>query len=256
MTEPSVPMHVLIVGDDPVLKDAVANYLDGHDMRVAMASGRQAAMPQLLSGKPSMVILDLHTGEENGLDLLREIHARQDVAVITTGCGHSEMDRVVALELGADDHLTKPFSLRELLARIRAILRRRENWRFGPQQRSPQDHYRFGGWQLDQGNRRLTDANGNHVALTKGEYTLLITFLNAPLRPLTREHLLQACRVHEDIFDRSIDVQILRLRRKLEFDPSAPRIIRTERGIGYRFELTVERTGANARNCIGDLLDS
>ena len=104
-----------------------------------------------------------------------------------------------------------------------------------------QGRCRFGGWQLDRRTRRLTDPNGTLVALTKGEYALLIAFLDAPQRPLTREQLLQATRMHEDIFDRSIDVQILRLRRKLEADPTMPRIIQTERGVGYRFAVPVER---------------
>jgi two-component system OmpR family response regulator len=145
------------------------------------------------------------------------------------------------LELGADDYVIKPFGLRELLARVRAVLRRRESGRQAAPRDAARGRCRFGGWQLDRRSRRLTDPNGVPVALTKGEYALLIAFLDAPLRPLSREHLLQATRVHEDVFDRSIDVQILRLRRKLEIDPSAPRVIRTERGIGYVFALPVER---------------
>jgi two-component system OmpR family response regulator len=147
---------------------------------------------------------------------------------------------VVGLELGADDYLTKPFGLRELLARIRAVLRRRATGRIASQREAEQGRCRFGGWQLDRRARRLTDAGGVQVVLTKGEYALLIAFLEAPQRPLTREHLLQATRIHEDVFDRSIDVQILRLRRKLETAPSVPRIIQTERGVGYVFALPVE----------------
>src|SRR5262249_17737055 len=135
---------------------------------------------------------------------------------------------------------TKPFSLRELLARIRAVLRRREIGQANPQRDVAKGRCRFGGWQLDRRSRRLTNSAGQPVTLTKGEYTLLIAFLDAPLRPLSREHLLQATRIHEDAFDRSIDVRVLRLRRKLETDPNAPSIIRTERGIGYVFSLPVE----------------
>jgi DNA-binding response OmpR family regulator len=128
-----------------------------------------------------MIILDLRAGQESGLDLLREIRSRQDVPVITTGYGCSEMDCVIALELGADDHIAKPFGLRELLARIRAIQRRWQGlWGASRKRRPERDHYRFGGWQLDQRSRRLTDPKGEHVALTKGEYALLIAFLNAP----------------------------------------------------------------------------
>ena len=128
----------------------------------------------------------------------------------------------------------------ELLARIRAVLRRHDAGRAAPQRDSDRGRCMFGGWQLDRRTRRLTDPHGAPIALTKGEYALLTAFLDAPQRPLSREHLLQATRVHEDVFDRSIDVQILRLRRRLESDPSAPSIIRTERGVGYVFALPVE----------------
>jgi two-component system, OmpR family, response regulator len=147
---------------------------------------------------------------------------------------------VVGLELGADDYLTKPFGLRELLARIRAVLRRREAGLTAAQRDAEGGHCRFGGWQVDRRSRRLTDPDGSPVTLTKGEYNLLIAFLDAPQRTLSREYLLQATRVHEDVFDRSIDVQILRLRRKLEADASQPRVIETERGVGYIFTLSVE----------------
>jgi DNA-binding response OmpR family regulator len=161
--------------------------------------------------------------------------------IITTGHRRDEIDRVVGLELGADDYVTKPFGVRELLARIRAVLRRRETGRIAAQREAEQGRYRFGDWQLDRRARRLMNAHGDPVTLTKGEYGLLVAFLDAPQRPLTREHLLQATRIHEDVYDRSIDVQILRLRRKLEIDPSAPRIIQTERGVGYVFTLPVEQ---------------
>jgi two-component system, OmpR family, response regulator len=148
---------------------------------------------------------------------------------------------VVALELGADDYVTKPFGLRELLARIRAVLRRQELGRAAFVPNTEQGSCRFAGWVLNRRTRRLTDPNDAPVALTKREYTLLTAFLDAPQRPLSREHLLQATRIHEDAFDRSIDVLILRLRRKLETDSSAPRLIRTERGVGYLFVPFVER---------------
>ena len=162
--------------------------------------------------------------------------------IIITGHRKDDIDRVVGLELGADDYLTKPFNLRELLARVRAVLRRFDVGRAAPARDSERGRFRFSGWQLDRRVRQLTDPSGTPVALTKGEYAMLLAFLEAPQRPLSREHLLQATRIHEDVFDRSIDVQILRLRRKLERDPSAPRVIRTERGVGYVFAVPVERT--------------
>jgi DNA-binding response OmpR family regulator len=238
----SRPTRVLVIEDDPSMKHMLVNYLEQHDMSVTLASQRQEVVRQFAAGEPNVVILDLRLGHEDGLDLLREIRSRSDVPVIiTTGHRRDEIDRVVGLELGADDYLTKPFGVRELVARIRAVLRRREAGRVAVQREAEQGRYRFGDWQLDRRLRRLTTSSGAAVTLTKGEYSLLVAFLDAPHRPLTREHLLQATRVHEDVFDRSIDVQILRLRRKLETDPSAPRIIQTERGVGYTFALSVER---------------
>jgi DNA-binding response OmpR family regulator len=237
----SEPTRVLIIDDDLSMQHMLRNYLEQHDMQVTTVLRRQEVMRQFAVREPNVVILDLRLGQEDGLDSLREIRARSDVPVIiTTGHRREEVDRVVGLELGADDYVTKPFGVRELLARIRVVLRRRETGRIVSQREAAQGRCRFGNWQLDRGARRLTSLNGTPVALTKGEYTMLIAFLDAPLRPLTREHLLQATRIHEDVFDRSVDVQILRLRRKLESDPSMPRIIKTERGVGYVFTLTVE----------------
>ena len=234
------PTRVLVIDDDPSIQHMIMDYLEQQNMRVIAASRRQEAIRQFTESEPYVVILDLQLGPEDGLDLLREIRSRSDAPVIIiTGHRREEIDHVVGLELGADDYVTKPFGLRELPARIRVALRRRETGRIAARQGVEQGRCRFGGWQLDRRARRLTNASGNTVALTKGEYALLTAFLDAPQRPLTREHLLQATRIHEDVFDRSIDVQILRLRRKLEDDPSSPRIIRTERGVGYVFALPV-----------------
>src|SRR6516165_5653458 len=220
------PARIFIVEDDPVMLRMVGDYVEQHNMRAVPASGRQEMVDHFAAAEPDLVVLDLRLGQEDGFDLLREIRSRSDVPIIIiTGDRRDEIDRVVGLELGADDYLTKPFSLRELLARIRAVLRRQETGRAAPQRDPERGRCKFGGWQLDRRTRRLTDPDGTPVALTKGEYALLIAFLDAPERPLGREHLLQATRVHEDVFDRSIDVQILRLRRRLETDPSAPSII-------------------------------
>jgi two-component system OmpR family response regulator len=235
------PTRILLVDDDAAAQRMVASYLEEHNFLVATAIGRQQVTQQFKAAEPSLVILDLRLGQEDGLDLLREIRADSDVPVIIiTGHRRDEIDRVVGLELGADDYVTKPFGLRELVARIRAVLRRREMAHVATQRDTGRGRLRFAGWELDRRLRRLTDPTGIVVALTKGEYALLLAFLDAPRRPLTREHLLQATRVHEDVFDRSIDVQVLRLRRKLESDPSAPQFIRTERGVGYVFAIPVE----------------
>jgi DNA-binding response OmpR family regulator len=236
-------VSVLLVEDDPALQRMILNFFGENGIRTLLASGRQEMANQLGGTEINLVILDLRLGHEDGLDLLREVRANSDVPVIIiTGHRRDDIDRIVGLELGADDYLTKPFNLRELLARVRAVLRRLDTRRAAPARDPERRRFRFGGWQLDCKARRLTDPAGAPVALTKGEYTLLVAFLDAPQRPLSREHLLQATRVHEDVFDRSIDVQILRLRRKLEPDPSAPRVIQTERGVGYVFAVAVERS--------------
>jgi DNA-binding response OmpR family regulator len=233
---------VLVVEDDPALQRMILNYFLENNIRTLVASGRQEMVRHLDSTLVSLVILDLRLGQEDGLDLLREVRSSSDVPVIIiTGHRCDDIDRVVGLELGADDYLTKPFNLRELLARVRAVLRRFDIGRVAPARDPERGRFRFSGWQLERRTRRLTDPAGTPVALTKGEYALLLAFLEAPQRPLSREHLLQATRVHEDVFDRSIDVQILRLRRKLEREPSTRRVIQTERGVGYVFAAAVER---------------
>ena len=233
--------YIVVVDDDLALRQMVTRYFEDHDVPTKSVSNRIELSRLCEKIQPSVVILDLQLGQEDGLNLLREIRSDSDVPVIImTGHRPDEMDRIVGLELGADDYIVKPFSLRELLARVRAILRRQEMGRATRARDPERGGYRFSGWQLKRRGRRLVDANEAPVSLSKGEYALLLAFLEAPQRPLTREHLLQATRIHEDIFDRSIDVQVLRLRRKLEIDPSAPRVIQTARGVGYIFALPVE----------------
>jgi len=229
---------VLIIDDDPGVQSMVADFFGRNDFRVRTGVNLADLNRQVASGGVNLVILDIRLERENGLDLLRELRAHSDLPVIiTTGHRRDEIDRVVGLELGADDYMTKPFSLHELVARARAVLRRAAA---SPERAADRFPLRFAGWHLDRKLRQLSDPEGRQVPLTKGEYGLLLAFLDAPQRPLTREHLLQATRVHEDAFDRSIDVQILRLRRKLEPEPSMPRLIRTERGVGYVFTAAVE----------------
>ena len=235
-------INVLLIEDDPAFQRMISDYFAENNIRTLVASGRQEMTRHLESSGAGLIILDLRLGQEDGLDLLREIRSDSELPVIIiTGHRRDDIDRVVGLELGADDYLIKPFHLRELLARVRAVMRRFAAGQGAPAHDNGPRRYRFSGWQLDSKTRRLSDPAGAPVALTKGEYALLVAFLEAPQRPLSREHLLQATRVHEDVFDRSIDVQILRLRRKLESDPSVPRFIRTERGVGYVFALPVER---------------
>jgi two-component system OmpR family response regulator len=234
--------HVLVVDDDPDMRDVVGSYLEGENFQVSAAPDGKA-MARVLGEKPvDLIVLDLRLAGEDGLDLMRSRKAQDDVPVIViTGHRREEADRVVGLELGADDYLTKPFSLRELLARIRAVLRRAEGGERRSRAREKHARYRFAGFELEMRARRLTSPAGDAVTLTAGEFNLLAAFLRSPHHVLSREQLLAASRVHdEEVFDRSIDVQILRLRRKLEADPSEPQLIRTERGAGYLLAVPVE----------------
>jgi len=185
-------------------------------------------------------VLDLGLPELDGLDVARTIRQESNVPIVMLTGRSEEADRVMGLELGADDYLTKPFSTRELLARIRTILRRRHA---EVRQGKPEGirAYRFDGWELNLNLRRLSGPDGRAVPLTNGEFSLLVVMLGAPNRILSRDQLLDLSRLHNDeVFNRSIDVQILRLRRKIERDPGEPRYIRTERGAGYVFGVPVE----------------
>jgi two-component system OmpR family response regulator len=233
--------YVLVVDDDPVMRQMITGYFEENNLPARAVCSRQELSRHFDRSSPCLIVLDIHLGQEDGLDVLREIRSRSDVPVIIiTGHRCDEIDRVVGLELGADDYVTKPFGLRELLARVRAVLRRQELGRLARASNPERGGYRFNGWSLERRSRRLINPAGELIALTKGEFALLLAFLGSPQRPLSREKLLQATRVHEDIFDRSIDVQVLRLRRKLEPDPSSPVIIKTERGVGYVFTAGVE----------------
>jgi DNA-binding response OmpR family regulator len=230
--------YILIVSNDPAMRQTVSGYFSDHNFPTSCVCNwsefKSTGTP------PSLIILDQPRSPNDGLDRLRSIRSKSDIPIIITSHRADEADPIVNLELGADDYVVRP-SPRELLARTRAILRGRQMG-LAARTRDPKGGgYRFNGWRLECYRRRLVDPNETQVSLSKGEYALLLAFLEAPERPLTREHLLQATRIHEDIFDRSIDVQVLRLRRKLEMDSNAPRMIQTERAIGYIFAQPVER---------------
>jgi two-component system, OmpR family, response regulator len=233
--------RILVIHDDSAMRQTLVDYLGECSLRASGVPIRQDVSRAVSSIEPDLILLNAPIEQSDGFRLLRDIRSRSDAPiVVTTHKESGEVDRIVALELGADDYLDRPVSLRELLARIRAILRRCETAR-NPARREPdRGGFRFAGWQLHRRSHRLVTPDGKTVALTKGEYALLVAFLSAPQRPLSREHLLQATRVHEDVFDRSIDVQVLRLRRKLDIDPARPGFIQTERGVGYVFAIPVE----------------
>ena len=234
--------HILVVDDDPTIRSLITDYLSTHDFRVSTARDGEGMARVLAESIVDLIVLDLRLGKEDGLGLLRELRGHSDVPIIIlTGQRLDEVDRIVGLELGADDYVAKPFSPRELLARIRAVLRRIQARETPPSKKDKPARYRFGGWELNLRTRRLMSPAGQLTPLTKGEFGLLAAFLGSPQQILTRDQLLTVSRLHDDeVYDRSIDVQILRLRRKLEANPSDPQLIKTERGAGYIFTATVE----------------
>jgi DNA-binding response OmpR family regulator len=188
-----------------------------------------------------LVILDLRLADEDGMTIARALREQFAIPVVMLTGVHEEADRVMGLELGADDYVTKPFSPRELLARIRTVLRRTRESASDPARRREIRAYRFGDFELNLRTRRLKRQDGRAVNLTNGEVNLLAALLAAPERILTRDQLLEASRVFDnEVYDRAIDIQVLRLRRKIEADPTQPRYIVTERGIGYMFSAPVE----------------
>ena len=233
--------HILAVDDDPAMRELIAGYLSSRGFRVSTAAGGADMARVIDEHAVDLIVLDLKLAGEDGLQLVRGLRPRSNVPIIIiTGHRRDEIDRIVGLELGADDYLTKPFNLRELLARVRAVLRRVQVDHAPAPADGKGTKYRFAGWELNLRLRRLTSPTGDPVSLSSGEFSLLTAFVRAPQQVLSREQLLAATRVHDDVYDRSVDVQILRLRRKLEADPSTPGLIRTERGAGYIFAVPVE----------------
>jgi two-component system OmpR family response regulator len=232
--------HVLAVDDDPTIRAVIGDYLGQHDFRVTAVADGRAMQAALAHDVVDLVVLDLKLQAEDGMTLARRLRDDSAIPIIMLTGRREEADRVMGLELGADDYLTKPFSPRELLARIRAVLRRR---RPEVQQGRPEGvrAYRFDGWELNLNTRRLKRRDGANVPLSNGEFSLLVVLLGAPDRVLSRDQLLDMSRLHgDDVYNRSVNTQILRLRRKLETDSSRPSYIRTERGAGYLFAGPVE----------------
>ena len=240
MSEPIQP-HILVVDDDEDIRSLLQEYLAQNGLRVSMAATGAQALIQLAEAAIDLVVLDLRLPDKDGITVARTIRDGSSIPIIMLTGVHDEADRVMGLELGADDYLTKPFSPRELLARIRTVLRRSKAT--APAQSRPETlrAYRFSGFELNLRTRRLVTSQGRRIELTNGEFNLLVAFLAAPQRLLTRDQMLEASRVYDnEVYDRAIDVQILRLRRKIETNPSQPKLILTERGAGYLFDAPVE----------------
>lgn len=234
--------HILIVDDQREICDLVQEYLSSEGYRVSTAHDG-AGMRRVIAQDPvDLVILDLMLPGEDGLTLARSLREESTVGIIIlTGRGET-VDRIIGLEMGADDYLPKPFHLRELLARVKSVLRRAST-RSAERQVAPRSRARFAGWNLDLSSRELLSPSGEEVRLTTGEFDLLAAFVNNANQVLTRDRLLDLARNREaGPFDRTIDVQVGRLRRKLEDDPQRPTMIKTVRGTGYIFTPSVEVT--------------
>ncbi len=240
-TASSLPPHVLAVDDDPAIRQLVSDYLTGNELRVTTVASGAELTAVMESETIDLILLDLRLRGEDGMQIARRLRESSGIPILMLTGRADEADRVMGLELGADDYLTKPFSPRELLARIRALLRRAKTQATVADEIAKVRAYRFGNWELNLGLRKLKAPDGRSVGLTNGEFSLLAAVLSAPQRILTRDQLLDLSRLHNaEVYDRSIDVQILRLRRKIEVDSSDPQYIRTERGAGYVFVAPVE----------------
>lgn len=239
--------HILVVDDDPQIRALLSEYLTEHGLRVSAASNGHELRRILVDEAIDLVVLDLRLPGEDGMAIARSLRGECSVPIVMLTGVRDEADRVMGLELGADDYIVKPFSPRELLARIRTVLRR-TGAPGGPgapgaerARRREVRAYRFGDFEFNMRTRRLRRADGATVALTNGEINLLAALLASPGRLLTRDQLLEASRVHDnEVYDRAIDIQVLRLRRKIEADPTQPRYIVTQRGAGYIFSAAVE----------------
>ena len=232
----AVAPHVLALDDDPDIRKVLVQYLREQDLRItAVASGRE--MLHVIENEPvDLLMIDLRLAGEDGLTLARQVRDSSSIPILILSGKADEADRVMGLELAADDYVTKPFSMRELLARIRAVLRRSQIVESAAPRDDQLRAYRFAGWELNLRLHRLLSPDGRRVELTNSEFNLLCAFLSAPQRVLTRDQLLERSRVHAlEVYDRAIDVTMLRLRRKIERDPSNPELLRTERGAGYVF---------------------
>jgi two-component system OmpR family response regulator len=245
----SQAQHIVVVDDEQPAREMVGDYLRMHGFSVSLCDGGASLRKAIAQQVPDLIVLDLNMPEEDGLSIIRDLNQRTSVPIIMLTATASAIDRVVGLELGADDYLAKPCELRELLARIRSVLRRSSS--AGPQPATPSPasappaadkaRVRFGTKWLDHDAQALRDDQGNEHPLTASEYGLLKVFAANPKRVLSRDRLLELANARDaEAFDRAIDLRIMRIRRKIEPDPARPSVIRTVRGGGYLFSPTGE----------------
>jgi two-component system OmpR family response regulator len=236
------PPHILIVDDHREIRELVSRALAKEGFRVSTAADGRAMRQVLADSRIDLILLDLMLPGEDGLSLCRSLRSQSNIPIIMLTAKGDEVDRVIGLEMGADDYLPKPFGSRELVARIRAVLRRNRGNTAAPDAGEQPKHYRFDRWRLDTARRELIRDDGTVVPLSTGEYDLLVALAERPQRVLSRDQLLDLARGRTaTTLDRSIDTQVSRLRRKIEEDPADPRIIKTVWGGGYKFTAVVTR---------------
>ncbi|WP_135076613.1 response regulator [Terasakiella sp. SH-1] len=232
--------HILVVDDDREIRDLVAKFLKQHNLRVTTAQDGREMKRALDDWAIDLVVLDVMMPGEDGLTLCRNLRATSQLPVIMLTAMGEDTDRIIGLEMGADDYIAKPFNPRELLARIKAVLRRTGEREVAVVQEEGES-FKFNGWEFRPEQRELLNEEGTLVALSRGEFELLDTFVRHPNRVLNRDQLLDMARGREAIpFDRAIDVQVSRLRKKLKDEPKNPTTIKTVRGGGYMFSAKVE----------------
>src|SRR5947209_15338255 len=236
--------HIIVVDDEAPAREMVGDYLKMHGFSVSLCEGGKSLRAAIETSVPDLVVLDLNMPEEDGLSIIRDLKSRANVPVIMLTATASPIDRVVGLEIGADDYIAKPCELRELMARIRSVLRRSgpvrqaqpSSTEAAPAKGGKDQLVRFGTKWLDLEAQALRDDDGNEHPLTASEFGLLKVFAANPKRVLSRERLLELANARDsEAFDRAVDLRIMRIRRKIEPDPSRPAVIRTIRGGGYLF---------------------
>ena len=242
----STSPHIIVVDDEAPAREMVGDYLKMHGFTVTLCDGGSSLRSEIEIKVPDLVVLDLNMPEEDGLSIIRDLKSRTNVPVIMLTATASPIDRVVGLELGADDYIAKPCELRELMARIRSVLRRSAPAKAATEAAPPKsakDHLvRFGTKWLDLDAQALRDEEGNEHPLTASEFGLLKVFAANPKRVLSRERLLELANARDaEAFDRAVDLRIMRIRRKIEPDPTKPAVIRTIRGGGYLFSPAGEK---------------
>jgi len=253
--------HLLSVDDDPGINELISNYFGMYGFEVTCVETGQAMRTAISGGVIDVVLLDLGLPGEDGLELARYLRQQWNGPIIIVSGRGDTIDRVVGLEVGADDYVAKPFDLRELLARVKSVMRRASApahpahpapvvdqapaW----EKSAPSARYAFNGWTLDAGARRLVQGDGSEVVLTRGEFDLLLAFVERPQRVLSRDQLMEIIHNREaGPFDRTIDVQIGRLRKKIGDNPQVPQIIKAVRGLGYQFAAEVSRLTVGSRH--------